>query len=385
MRKILFADAHFFDEYLMLGQRQYALQFANHDWSTAYITNPLSPFNTIFGQNKGCMFGRLVNHFKNGTNIEKHLWYYVPFTFIPFHNHTIFEKKWFLDNYYKFTVPSIKDVIKKKGFSSIDVLWLGTCHQKFWKDILDYKCCIYRLADNFREFSKSSDVLLEAEEEVIQCSDIILVASKVLLKKYERKYNNSKFVYCPNGVDLSNFVRNRYNKPIEFRYITSPIALYVGAVGEWFDRELLINIAKQCPQITFVIIGVDSCGKMKDTSEKNIYYLGPRDYKDIPDYIYYCDCGIIPFNNIKLVQSVSPIKMYEFFILGKPVISREWEELRLLKSPCFLTNDASEFADILKDKNTFSIDPKRLVSYALENSWYKRYLKIVKILERFGI
>ena len=44
---------------------------------------------------------------------------------------------------------------------------LGTPHQKFWKDILDYKCYVYRLSDNTQEFRKSGDVLLKAQEEVI--------------------------------------------------------------------------------------------------------------------------------------------------------------------------------------------------------------------------
>ena len=104
MRKIPFVDSHYFDEYFMLGQRQYALQFANHGRDTAYITNPLSPFNTLFGKDKGGIFARLPSHIKNGANIKEHLWYYVPFKFLPFRNHTIFDKRWFLDNYYRFTI-----------------------------------------------------------------------------------------------------------------------------------------------------------------------------------------------------------------------------------------------------------------------------------------
>ena len=73
MRKILFVDNHYFDEYFMLGQRQYALQFANHGWGTAYITSLLSPFNTLFSKDKEGIFIRLLNHIKNGVNIREHL------------------------------------------------------------------------------------------------------------------------------------------------------------------------------------------------------------------------------------------------------------------------------------------------------------------------
>ena len=385
MRKILIADSNYFDEYFMLGQMQYAFQFAKHGWDVAYITNPLSPFNTIFGRDKRIIFSRLLKYIKGGVNVTENIWYYIPFSAIPFHNHKLLAKEWLFNNYYKFTVPSIRAISNKKGFSSVDLLWLGTSHQKFWKDILDYKCCILRISDNSRAYGNVSDILLKAGGEIIQSSDFILVTSKVLLEKYKYKYNNKKFIYLPNGVDLSHFIRNQYNKPKEYSDIDSRIALYVGAIDRWFDSELLLNVAKQCREITFFIIGVDSSGIFQNISQPNIHYLGPRDYQDIPNYIYYSDCGIIPFNNSKLVQSVSPIKMYEFFSLGKPVVSRAWEELKLLDSPCFLAKNAKEFVDILKDKNTFSIDSSKLVNYARDNTWHKRYLEVIKLLKSYGI
>lgn len=385
IKKILIASPYSFIGYNRLGAHQYSLQFSNNDWQVAYISNPLSPFNTLLGRDKKLILYHLKNHIKNGIYINDNLWNYVPFTFIPFHNHTVFGKKWFINNYYKFTVPSIKSVIKNSGYSSVDVLWLDTPHQKFWKDIIDYKCLIYRVADNLREFRNTSDVLLEAEEEVIQSSDFILMASKMLLKEWKQRFNNEKLIYCPNGVDLSNFIRNQYNKPKEFYFINNPIALYVGAIEEWFDRDLLINIAKECMDINFVVIGADRLNKMRKPLEKNIYYLGPKNYIDIPNYIYYCDCGLIPFNTSKLVQSVNPIKMYEFSILGKPIISRSWNELKLLNSPSFLANNVKEFVDILKDEKTYSIDKTKLINYAMDNTWHNRYLKIVKMLEKYGI
>lgn len=385
MKKILIADSNYFDEYFMLGQMQYALQFAKHGWDVAYITNPLSPFNTIFGRDKRVILSRLLKYIKGGVNVTENIWYYIPFAAIPFHNHKLLAKEWLFNNYYKFTVPSIRSISKKKGFSSVDLLWLGTSHQKFWKDILDYKCCICRLSDNSKEFRKSSDVLIRAEEEVIQSSDFILVTSRVLLEEYKNRFSNKEFIYCPNGVDLANFIRKQYKKPNEYYHIGNRIALYIGAIGEWFDQELLMNVAKLCPEISFVIIGVDECGKMKNISESNIYFLGPKNYKDIPNYIYYSDCGIIPFDDSKLVQSISPIKMYEFFSLGKPVISKAWRELRLLKSPCFLAKDAKEFVNFLKDNHTFSVNPNNLKTYAKNNTWHNRYLSVINILQKYSI
>jgi len=385
MRKILFADSHYFDEHLRLGQMHYALEFAEQDWKTAYIANPLSPFNTLLGQNRSSSIRRLKNHIQTGSTIKKNLWYYVPFTLIPFHNRTIFDRKWFIDNYHRFTFPSIKTVIKTKGFSAVDVLWIGTVNQKYWQEILDYKFCIFRLSDNTREFRKSGKVLSDSQEQVILASDCILVTSLVLLEEYRQKYSHKKFVYFPNGVNLSNFIRDKYIRPDEYSGIDDRIALYIGAIGDWFDHELLITVARQCPDISFFIIGVDDNGKMSKISARNIHYLGPRSYEQIPDYIYYSDCGIIPFDDSLLVQSISPLKMYEFFSLGKPVISKSWRELRLIKSPCFLAEDARQFVDFLKDDHTFAVNSDYLKEYARQNTWHNRYLKVIDILHENSI
>jgi teichuronic acid biosynthesis glycosyltransferase TuaH len=379
MKKILFADSHYFDEYFVLGQHQYATLFADHSWDVAFVPNPLSPFNVLLGKNKKGILARILNHIRGGDYNKRHLWYYIPFTFIPFHNHTVFNKEWFLNNYYMFSLPSIRSTINKKGFSSVDVLWLGTAHQKFWLNILDYKCCIYRIADNF----KNSDVLIRAQETVTESADIILVTSKVLLGRLEQKFRSKKLVYIPNGVDLSNFIRSHYRRPRELQNLNNKIALYVGAIGEWFDQKFLMNVAKNCPEISFVIIGVDGCRKMRNISEKNVHFLGPRPYESIPDYIYYSDCGIIPFDNSEIVQSISPIKMYEFFSLGKPVISSAWEELRLINAPCFLATNANEFTDILKDKNTYRQNSQSLIDYAKLNTWSGRYFKILEIIDNY--
>jgi hypothetical protein len=381
MRKILIADSHYLDEHFMLGQRQYARQFVKDNWKAALVTNPLSPFNTVFGENKRSVLKRMRNHMKNGADIDKSLWYYVPFTLLPFHNNTFFDKKYFFNNYHRFMVPSLAKLIRKKDFSSVDVLWLGTAHQKFWLDFVDYKCSVFRLADNIKAFKKSGEILLEAQEKVIEAADVVCVTSKLLLEKYKDRYNHTAFLYLPNGVDLSHFIRENYIPPPEYRQIKKPVALYVGAIDTWFDFDLLRDTADKCPEISFVIIGADSSGKLKNMS-RNIFYLGPKDYSQIPDYIYHSDCGIIPFDKSEIVQTVSPIKMYEFFSLGKPVISRAWDELKRLDCPCLMADTAEEFAEHLKDKQLFSQNNNHLMDYAANNSWESRYHTLVDYLER---
>jgi len=386
MKKILFAAPHLFSGFITVGAQHYALEFSNCNWDVAYISNSLSPFNVLFTKDQKNILARLNNFKRSGINIKSNLWSYVPFTFIPHHNETIFDKKWFLNNYHKFTFPPVKYLVKKRGFNKVDVLWIDCANQNFWKNILEFKCSIYRVSDDIVSTSNTRSIVLDAHEKAIVSSDLVLVTSKILLNNLNQKYKNIHFVYCPNGVDLSHFMRDKYEEPKEYENVRGEKALYIGAIEDWFDTELLKYLAHKCSDINIFIIGPDRLGQVRNSLGKNIFYLGSKEYKQIPNYIYHCDYGIIPFRVTKLTQCINPIKMYEFFSLGKPVLSIRLEELELLKSPCLLAKNYQEFVDIIRCKEKlYCYESSYLKNYAKQNTWEKRYLLIGAILKSYGI
>lgn len=386
MKKILFATSHYFSGYTRVGAQNYALEFSNIGWKVAYVSTFLSLFKVIFDNDKDAIKKQWNNFIKGGVNIKDNLWTYVPFTLVPHHNYTYFDRRSFLNNYYKFTVPSIKHLIQKKGFDELDVLWLDCSHQNFWRKILKPKCVVYRVADNIKGFQNTGSNVVRAEEEAILFSDITIVASKVLCELLQEKYKHKKIVYCPNGVDLSNFLRDKYDEPDEYKLLKGKKALYVGAIEQWLDVNLLKYLAKNSPTTNFIIIGYDKKQITKEFSEDNILYLGPKNPAEVPNYVYFCDYGIIPFKATELVQTVNPIKMYEFFSLGKPVVSSCWKELELLAAPCLLAKNKKEFLDIIQcEKKLNCYDKSFLTSYAKQNSWRERVIFIKRVLEEYGI
>jgi len=208
-----------------------------------------------------------------------------------------------------------------------------------------------------------------------------MVTSMVLINELRYKYKNVNFIHCPNGVDLSNFLREDYKEPSEYKGLTKRKALYVGAIDEWFDEGLLKYLVEHSPEIQFFIIGPDRLRKMKSLDGPNLHYLGPRPYFEIPDYMYYADFGIIPFKSTKLVRCVNPIKMYEFFCLGKQIVSTAWEELELSETPCLLARSKKEFLDYIKSDTVLNPDREYLIQYAKQNTWEKRLTNPLKLLD----
>lgn len=381
MKRILFAAPHYFSGYIQVGGQHYAKVLSRNNWKVLYFSNYLSIFNLLLDKNRKDINSRFSNHIHGGEHINENLLSYVPFTLLPHHNLTIFDKKWFLYNSYRFTIPPVTVILQKEGFENVDVLWIDCPNQIFWKNIVKYKKSIYRIYDAIEEFHNTGKTLLDAHQEAIVTSDMVAVTSKLLITELNNKYKGINFIHCPNGVDLSNFLKDTYRKPLEYEELKGRKALYVGAIDEWFDEDLLIYLAEYSPNIHFLVIGPDRLGVMKVLKRPNIYYLGPRSYRDIPDYMFHADFGIIPFKSTKLVRCVNPIKMYEFFSLGKQVASTSWEELELSGAPCLLAKSNKEFLDFINSDKILNPDKDHLIGYAKENTWEKRLSNSLKLLD----
>lgn len=380
MNTILFAAPHYYSSYIQVGAQHYARTLSRNDWNVLYFSNYLSPYNLLLSKDRKDIGSRFLNFFRGGERINPNLFTYVPFSLLPHHNFTIFDNRWFLDNAYRFTVPSVNRILRRNLFENVDVLWIDCPNQIFWKNIIEHKKSIYRIFDEIEAFQKTGPVLMEAHEKALLSSDVVIVTSKVLMSDLERKYRDVSFIHCPNGVDLTNFTREEYVKPKQFESINRRKALYVGAIDEWFDEKLLAYAANHSPEIDFCVIGPDRLDIMSTMNQRNIHYLGPKSFKDIPDYIFHADFGIIPFKSNRLVRCVNPIKMYEYFSLGKQVVSTSWEELELSEIPCLLAKDKEEFVEFVNSDQVLYPDKQHLTQYAKKNTWENRLRDILGLL-----
>ena len=66
--------------------------------------------------------------------------------------------------------------------------------------------------------------------------------------------------------------------------------------------------------------------------EKNIYFLGPRDYKILKNYAKKCDILTIPFKINSITRATSPVKVFEYMALNKPIVTTDMNECRKYKS-----------------------------------------------------
>ncbi len=289
-----------------------------------------------------------------------------------------------LTNWYKFSYPNILQYIKNKGFGSVDILWFDSPMFTFLLDKIEYKHSILRLADYSKGFSSVSNNQYNAEIAIANRVDTVLYSAKNLKEKYTDIKDKSKMRYISNGVDLTFIQESDISLPVEYESIPSPIAVYIGALHEWFDVELVYRSAISLPKYSFVIIGPVERDLSKLESLDNVFILGTKPYARIAQFLSNADVGIIPFDTIHhrdLVESINPLKLYEYFACGLPVVSINWHQLKELGSPVFLCDTTEEFIDAIK-KAIKNNDQTAVKEFAESADWVKRLNDVLDILYR---
>lgn len=218
----------------------------------------------------------------------------------------------------------------------------------------------------------------------------VVVTADALEQDVLKHRGKTNMVFSSNGVDyefFENFDKNYKFEP-EFTAILKkkkPIIMYYGALAKWFDYDLVKKMAKT-DKYSIVLFGIkyDESFDKNLINEKNVYFMGSRDYKVLKNYAKYADVLTIPFviNNITL--ATSPVKIFEYMALHKPIVTTDMPECRKYKS-VLIGHNHEEFIKKIdealkkeKDKKYIELLDKE----ARENDWSTKAKVIIDLIKK---
>jgi len=383
IKKILMACSNYWSSPFHVGSHHIAKYFADQGWKVGFLSDPISPLHILNGVDQ--ILHDRWSLYKSGGRVDygDKIWAYVPGALATPHNKPLLRSLWIQRNWNRLTYPSVIKKIKQHDFDSVDILYFDSINHLYLLDSIKYKKSLFRIADNYSGFSKSTSAAREAERELAGRVDVVLFTARSL-EEYVMSLSPRKALYLPNGVNYRHFAEGSKFLPVEYENIKKPIALYVGAMAEWFDFDLINFAAQKLPDISFVLVGPDSLAKQRLKKLPNIHILGARNYTDLPAYMHNADVGLIPFdieNHANLVNNINPLKLYEYMACGLPVVSVKWKELILLQSPAIVCYTPEDFALAIENVCSQGKTHKELYqTYAYRHDWGRQLEKLLWIL-----
>lgn len=234
------------------------------------------------------------------------------------------------------------------------------------------------------------------EKKLINNVDYFFVNS-IALKRFHQKqkrnaiYINSQGFYQLNDKKIKIFKINKTNK--------KAIIGYVGGINYRLNYPLINKLIVNHPEWLFVFYGPEQKNEKKDKifetqkwinkikNHTNTLFGLNNDRNFIYGLIKNFDLAIIPYNtDLAFNLYCYPMKIFEYFYLGKPIISSGILEFKLKKFNKYIkiANNYQEWEEKINESLRKKFSKKTKIEQrqmAIENSWQKKINKILNYID----
>lgn len=311
-----------------------AKEFSRHN-RVFYIDNPFTVKDFVAGyknrqvqyRKRALLTGRDIYTEINPNLVAVTPRLTLPINFLP--PGTIYERFSAMNDRILFrTIRRMMTDYKIKDFIFINSF--NPFYARVWPSFFKPSLYIYHTVDDISHSRYVHKHGPRLENEEIRKADLTFTTSTEL--KRLKSSLTRHIYYLPNAADASMF-RNSLNGPFdipgEIHNVKKPIVVYTGHLDERLDYDLLKYIFKVHPDKLFLMIGPFSLGKdLYDTlaAFPNVIFTGKKDISELPRYLHFAKCTIIPFKCNTLTKSIYPLKVNEYLAAGKPVVSTAFSE-----------------------------------------------------------
>jgi glycosyltransferase involved in cell wall biosynthesis len=168
-------------------------------------------------------------------------------------------------------------------------------------------------------------------------ADLILPISKWLKGDLVGKgIPESKIVPVPEAVELEAF-RERDREDIREKYQlgNSRVIVYIGVMGKARYPELLIRaftkVRRERKDVKLLMVGKGYKGDVVNLQrfadnfgmKDDVIFTGWVPHSEIPNFIAAANVGVSSVPPFSFYKMSSPIKMFEYMAMGKPVVANE--------------------------------------------------------------
>lgn len=286
----------------------------------------------------------------------------------------------------QFTSEGIEAMNGDDEFDS-PLLWYYSPMDSAWS--LGYfanRGVVYDCMDELSHFTGAPAALVENESRLMRCADIVFTGGYKLGEKKMNVHANVHTFGC--GVDYAHFAKAADPNtaiPPDIDFLRRPILGWFGVIDERVDYGLVAEVARMRPAWSIAMVGpVVKIDPNLLPHSPNLFWLGSRDYQQLPNYCRAFDVNMMCFAINRATEFINPTKGLEYMATGKPIVStpvrdvvRQWSDVVRIAAT------ADEFVRAVE--NALSAGPndpfvQRGIALAKQSSWESTVQKMQSLI-----
>ena len=225
--------------------------------------------------------------------------------------------------------------------------------------------------------------------ELIEISDQTVVIPKHVFSELRSKYGE-KIQWIPQSIHLPAAAleaNESLSEPVEIARIPRPRLGYLGPVFARLNLPLLRAVLAKNPEWHFAYFGDPD-----HTLPTNAHAMGWHRPDELPRYVESLDAGLMPYDcSGKKNLYCSPLKLYDYFLRGMPVVSTPILEISEFKDLVYVGATAEELsaaiARVLEEppdspKRAFRVEVARAHSTEAQGQRLEEVLALLRTGQR---
>lgn len=289
-----------------------------------------------------------------------------------------------LDYFDLLNVNSISEYFQlEKYVKDCDIIWTG--YPGWYNLISRYKGkkLVYDKMDEDSQIATNYFLkrnLKSKEEKLIRSADLIFVSCQKFLNQIKETHLNVKLLRNGVMVDFADDSDEMSQVVLE-HFGLSPkktVFGYVGTISHWFDFDVINIILEADPNNEIILVGNNMLPEMK---HPRVHYIAPVKKEQVAGIIKQFDVCLYNFKRNDLLDTINPVKIYEYLALNKPVLAVESMETRQFGNRLMLYDKPENVKTVLSARwnHPFSSEEEQK-KFISDNSWENRIQLVEKEL-----
>lgn len=237
----------------------------------------------------------------------------------------------------------------------------------------------------------------------LDAAQLVCVVSDLLARAVaQRAARGTPILVNPNGVDHTLFHPGVDGREFRKAIGVAPKDLLVGYAGSFQPWQGVLSLLRafsvvaRCerPSLRLLLIGDgEDLERARSLSkalslERQVIFVGRRPHKEMPHALGACDILTAPYEHLESFY-FSPLKIFEYMALGKPIIASRAGQLStilsdrgnaMLVDPGAPENLAEVLAEVVADEELRTTLGRRAYEASLSHTWVENFKRMEKRL-----